>query len=54
MCMKKFDAEKIFFDKMTGFEHRHFLKTALYKYWLIVHKNWLTVHNSCNQLLSEL
>ena len=31
MCMKKFDVEKIFFDKMTVFELRHFLKTAFYK-----------------------
>ena len=26
MCMKKVDTEKIFFDKMTGFELWHFLK----------------------------
>ena len=28
MCMKKFDAEKIFFDKLTGFLLSHLQTTA--------------------------
>ena len=38
MCMKKFDAEKMFFDNLTGFLiFSHFKTTAPSKLWLIVH-----------------
>ena len=47
MCMKKFDAEKIFFDKLTGFLLSRFQMTAPNKLLLIVHTLW-------NQLLLEL
>ena len=43
MCMKKFDAEKTFFDKLTG----HFQTIAPSKLWLIV-------HTFLNQLFLEL
>ena len=52
MCMKKFDAEKVFFDKMTEFEVRHCLKTALYKYWLIVHNLFNSSSQSFNWIFS--
>ena len=35
--MKKFDAEKIFFDKLNRVFNSHFQMTAPSKLWLIVH-----------------
>ena len=37
MCMKKFDAETVFFDKLIGFKLSHFQTTEPSKLWLIVH-----------------
>ena len=45
MCMKEFDAEKIFLIKWQGFERKTFSED---------HTLSIIVHTLCNQLLSEL
>ena len=40
MCMKKFDAEKIFFNIYRAFNLSYFPTTAPSKLWLIVHTLW--------------
>ena len=47
MCMKKFDAEKVFFNKLKGFFLSHFSMTAPSNWWLKVYTLW-------NQLILEL